>query len=468
MKAIVQIRQYTKGLFKKLVASQLRRNMASGVVASLINAVAALVTYPIYTHFLGLEAYGIWLVLSTFMQLALLGDLGVSNALTKLVAEEQGRDNRSAIQHYITAATAILAISGTLILAAILLATPRIVELINLSAENAETVTRLLPYVGLFTIYALLCQVYYATLAGLGRMDLANYIRSIGRASGVVIAATLVAMGSGITAMFLGTAVTCVLTHVAFAWVLRRQENVRILPSRLPSTQHLKRILSFGGGVFSASVMHQALGPFNKFLLCRFGGVASVPIYEIAFGCSQQIRSLAEMALRAIMPEVSRISAESGDPTNRIRHLERRALRYILILSGPCYLVAFLSLEPLLAVWLGEFLAKPLAPVLAVMLIGSFVNLMIVPSYYTLMGMGQIRSIFIASLVYMGTNVLVASIILMITKSITPMTLAWCVMLAFIATAMYLLYQKRRLLETIALQSRLRQDIDQALVNNAA
>jgi len=468
MEAIVQLRQHTKRLFDKLVASQLRRNMASGVVAALINAGTALVGYPIYTQFLGLEVYGIWLILATFMQLALLGDLGISQALTKLVAEARGHENRSEIQHHITAAILILGFSATVILAAILIARPWLAGLFQLSPDHAKTVTQLLPTIGLFTIYAMLCQVYHATLSGLGRMDLANYIQSIGRAIGVLVAATLVALGGGIAAMLVGTAVTCLFTHAAFALTLRRCENIRLLPNRLPRLKQVKRILTFGSGVFSASLVRQALSPFNKFLLCRFCGVASVPIYEIAFSCSQQIRSFVEAAIRAIMPEVSRISAESKDVKNRVRRLDGRAQKLMLILSSPTYLIAFLSLNPLLTVWLGNALARPLTPVLTVMLVGSFVSLMGVPSYYTLMGMGQIRTIFKASVIYVGTNVFIAAAILLFASSITPVKLAWCVMLALSTTAIYLIFQKRRLLENLAVSPPLQCDTSRSLIDNAA
>lgn len=51
-------------MLKKLFSSQLRINMASGVVVTVINAVAMMAAFPIYLHFLGYEKYGVWLVLA--------------------------------------------------------------------------------------------------------------------------------------------------------------------------------------------------------------------------------------------------------------------------------------------------------------------------------------------------------------------------------------------------------------------
>ena len=100
-------------MIKKLFSSQLRINMASGVMTTVINSVAMIAAYPIYLHLLGYEKYGVWLVLATVLTFAQLGDLGISQAITKLVAEEHGRGDIEGIQHYVTAASTLLCVSGT-------------------------------------------------------------------------------------------------------------------------------------------------------------------------------------------------------------------------------------------------------------------------------------------------------------------------------------------------------------------
>ncbi len=67
--------------------------MASGVVVTVINAVAMMAAFPIYLHFLGYEKYSVWLVLATVLSFAQLGNLGIGQAVMKLVAEEYGRDH---------------------------------------------------------------------------------------------------------------------------------------------------------------------------------------------------------------------------------------------------------------------------------------------------------------------------------------------------------------------------------------
>ena len=107
-------------MIKKLLCSQLRLNMASGVLATVINVVAMAVAFPVYLHFLGYETYGVWLVLATVLSFAQLGNLGIGQAITKLVAEEHGRADIEGIQRYVTTALALLCLSGTVALIVIL------------------------------------------------------------------------------------------------------------------------------------------------------------------------------------------------------------------------------------------------------------------------------------------------------------------------------------------------------------
>ncbi len=75
-------------MIKKLLSSQLRINMASGMATTVVNIAVMAAGYPLYLHFLGYEKYGVWLVLAAVLTFAQLGDLGMNPAITKLVAEQ--------------------------------------------------------------------------------------------------------------------------------------------------------------------------------------------------------------------------------------------------------------------------------------------------------------------------------------------------------------------------------------------
>lgn len=107
-------------MIKRALSSQLRINMVSGVVTTVVNTAVLAVAYPIYLHFLGYEKYGVWLVLATVLTFAQLGNLGMGPAVMKLVVEEYGRGDIKGIQPCVTTALALLCVSGTVALMVVL------------------------------------------------------------------------------------------------------------------------------------------------------------------------------------------------------------------------------------------------------------------------------------------------------------------------------------------------------------
>ncbi len=150
-------------MIKKLISSQFRINMVSGVVTSVVNTVVMVIGYHIYLHFLGYEKYGVWLVLATVLTFAQLGNLGICPAVMKLVAEEHGRKDIESIQQYVTSVLVLLCLCGTVALIVILALKYHIIAAFKLSNEkNARDVLLLLPHIGILSIYVFVAQVLEA------------------------------------------------------------------------------------------------------------------------------------------------------------------------------------------------------------------------------------------------------------------------------------------------------------------
>jgi len=436
-------------MIKRLFSSQLRINMASGMATTVINTVVMVVAYPIYLHFLGYEKYGVWLVLATVLTFAQLGNLGMGPAVMKLVAEEYGRGDIEGIQHYVTTALALLCVSGTVVLIVILALKNQIASAFKLDDENAKMMLWLLPYIGVLSIYVLMVQVFEALLSGLGRMDLTNYIQSLSRGVNVAVAGLLLFAGFGVKGLLIGSILSYLVIHIASLVCIWRIAPIRFLRIGSFDVYRCKRLLHFGGAVFGGSLISMLFSPFNKLMLSRYAGVSTIPVYEIAFTGSMQIRALFEAGLRAMMPEISRIGANmTSQVKHRISQLNRRAVNLIFLFALPVYTVLIVFAPQLLKLWLGERFVEILPGAFRIMLIGTFLSLVGVPAYYTLMGTGHVRYTLGAHIAQAIINFIIILCILIV-STVSINVVVWSSSIAMAGATLYLILQKRRTLQRV-------------------
>ena len=436
-------------MIKRILSSQLRINMFSGVATTIVNSAALAIAYPLYLHFLGYEKYGVWLVLATVLTFAQLGNLGIDQAVMKLVAEEYGRNNIEGIQRYVTTAIALLCISGTTVLTGILALQNQIIALFKLNDENARMVLWLLPYISILSIYVFIVHVLNAVLSGLGRMDLANYIQSVSKIMTVVVAAILLYNGRGIESLLIASTLSYVFIHVASLICIWRIANIRFLQIANLNIQRGKHILSFCGAAFGGSLINMLFSPFNKLMLSRYAGVASIPVYEIAFTGSMQIRGLIVAGLRPLMPEISRIGGSTTRYVkDRIFQIYRRAMKFVFLSGVPLYAGLIIAAPLLLRVWLGDRFVETLPGAFRIMLIGTFLSLLGVPAYYTLMGIGYVRHNLVSHIVQSIVNIVIVLGVL-IASTVSAATVVWSSSIAMAGSTLYLILQKKRVFQHV-------------------
>ena len=433
-------------MIRKLFSSQLRINMFSGTATTVINGTVMLIAYPVFLYFLGYEKYGVWLVLATVLTFAQLGDIGIGPAITKLVAEEYGRNDIKGIQCYITTALAMLCISGAVILTVILVFKTQITMLFRLNDENASMVLWLLPYIGVLSVYVFMVLALNAVLSGLGRMDLANYIQSLGRVVIVVVASILLYIGRGIESLLIANIASYVFIHIATLICIRRIVQIRLLRIDNLDAHRGKRILRFGIAMFSSSIMSMLFDPFNKLMLSRYAGISAVPVYDIAYRGSMQVRALIETGFRALMPEISRIGANmTAQVRDRISAINRRAIKLLFFVALPLYTGLIILLTPLLKIWLKDNFVIELPIAFRIILIGTFIGLFGVPAYYTLLGLGMVRNTLMSQFILSSVNALILlTIVFVFHRGISVETVSVVVLSAITMSTLYLRWQNYR------------------------
>ncbi|HEY7087538.1 MAG TPA: oligosaccharide flippase family protein [Tepidisphaeraceae bacterium] len=424
----------------RVASRRMRRNMAAAGGTVVANAAILAVSYPVYLHFLGYEQYGLWLVLATVLTFLQLGNLGLSAAVAKFVAEQVAAANMDAARRYVATATFTVWGTGLLAIAAVTLSRGQIATAFGLSGENAAYATRLLPMIGIACLLALTNDVLYGTLSGLGRLDLANYAQTLVRVIAVSVSVVLLWRGIGVTSLLIGNLLGYAGAQLLCGVHVRRHLGARIARLSNWHKQSFLELVRFGGGMMTGSLINLMLNPLNKIILSRSIGLASIPVYEIALNTNLQLRGLNEAPLRALMPEISMASTETGPSrVDRMAKLYKAAFRSVCGFGLGLYLLAALFATPALQLWLGHRFVPMLPPLFRILLVGTFVSLLSVPAYYLLVGLGRIRQVMLGYVLQSGTNLAVLAIAWICGIHISERLVASAVASGMIVAAVYLL-----------------------------
>lgn len=88
----------------------------ASLLAKVVSVLTALISVPLTLHYLGVERYGMWLTISSFIAILSFADLGMGNGLLNRIATANGTNDQPAMRGYISSALAMLSSIGALVL----------------------------------------------------------------------------------------------------------------------------------------------------------------------------------------------------------------------------------------------------------------------------------------------------------------------------------------------------------------
>jgi O-antigen/teichoic acid export membrane protein len=433
------------GLIRRLLvsgtSSQLRRNTLAGAASAIAGGAISAVAYTVYLHFLGYEQFGLWLSVAIVLSFAQFGNLGLAPAVTIKVAEDYAREDFEGVRGTVSTALLTLTAIGLAVLAAVLLFGGYIIGAMRLSAPLALQARNLLPFVAFLSLYVVQIETLSSVVVGLGRLDLSVGAQLVSRLMSLVISAVLLACGFGVVSLPIGTLVSYCFLHITSLYLTRRITGQSCFSLSSFDFGRLRRLAAFGGGVLTCSFINLLLGPLNKFALTRYAGPSTVPVYELAWMLGMQLRSVLETGLRGLIPEVSRLAAlRTSDWATRVRRVNARAMKLILVAGLPVFAIALLFAPPIVRLWLGARFRPEIIPAIRLLLAGSFVSLLGVPGYYTLMGIKRLSHVIAGHSVLALTNATLLGVFALLGGTLSSTSVAAATATGLATGGLYVLF----------------------------
>jgi O-antigen/teichoic acid export membrane protein len=383
----------------------LRRNTLAGGAGAIAGIAVSAISYPVYLHFLGYEQYGLWLAVSVVISFAAFGHLGLAPAVATTVAAEYAKGDLAGVRKTVSTSLIALSAIGLTAVACILLCGHWFIAALHLRPTLAAQARMLLPFVAMLSLYVVQIDTINAVLVGLGRLDLSVATLQGGRVFSFVLAVALLLAGRGVMSLPIAYLAGNVFVHITSLVLARKITEQGCFRLSAFNFAHLRSLMAYGSGVVAASLINFLLSPLSKFALTRYVGTSAVPVYDMAFTMTMQLRGVLDSGFSSLMPEVSRLKALVSDEARlRIRSTYGQAMKLILGIGLPLFGGAIILAHVALQFWLGSRFRPDLVPALRVLLLGGFVSLVGVPGYHIILGVRKVKLNFAGFVLQSGVN----------------------------------------------------------------
>ncbi len=332
---------------------------------------AALALIPQLIHSLGVDRFGIlslaWMLIGYFT----LFDLGVSGALTRLVAERLAAHRDDEIPALVWTALALTTAMGVVGAALVAAAAPWLVEEAlrvppGLRVETLQLTWVLAGSLPIVTGTAALAGV----LAAQQRFGVLNAIRV---PMGILTyVAPLVALSFGTTLFYVGLALAAVRVLGGGAHLVACLAGTPGLAGgiRLRRGQ-VRPILGFGGWMTVTAVISPLMVYLDRFLIGGMLSLAMVAYYTTPYDLTQRFAILSMPVVNVMFPA---FAASYDADRARAARLYDWSVRGIAMLLFPVVVITVLFAPELLGLWLGTDFAVHSSTVLRLLALGMLLN----------------------------------------------------------------------------------------------
>jgi O-antigen/teichoic acid export membrane protein len=352
---------------------------------------AMLIAAPFLVHKLGLQQYGIWMLVSAILGSVGILSAGFGDATVKYVSAYRGRNDAAGIERTIRATLTINACLGILFALFVWMLAPLSVDRVFKVESGFHLATiQAIRVAAIILVVRSVESVLVGTLRAFERygppVTLNVFLRSVVIVSAVVLAA----FGKGVVSIMVATLLWSVLVVVLLAIAARRVVGtLNLLPTA--AQEHLGEVFSFGCYSWLQSLAGVVFSYADRLLVAAMLGTAPVAIYVLCVQATQPIHGLSAAAFNFVFPHISS-RHEAGEI-----HGPRRVFRFALATSAALSCLMALPLilfgKQLLTLWMGASFAEQAHVVLALLAVAyGLLALNIVP-HYALLAFGRVRMI---------------------------------------------------------------------------
>ncbi len=336
------------GKSRTVIKNTVYNNIGYGV-----QLLISLLLIPFIIHRIGMEQFGIWVLLEVIViYLSLLDISGIGGAFVKYIAEYHAQKDFKKCNQVVNLGWAYYTVFWIIMALLVFLLKKPILGLFDFPSDLSSTISVVFLGILLISFIRGSFAVFRSVLLGVQRMDITNIIAmlaSLVNAAGVIL---LLSLGFGLKGLVMSgliAAVFTVILQTVFAY--RSLPQLKFRPLSL-SKDIFKKTFIYGINIRIASIAELINTHVDKIFLGYFLNTMLVGSYALGAKLARIARSFPEQLLPAILPASSQLHAL--EDKNNLQKLYHRGSKYLGLLTFPLAFFIIANASLIIILWMGN------------------------------------------------------------------------------------------------------------------
>ena len=358
---------------------------------------------------IGIETYGIWVILISVSNYFMLAQFGASSSFRKFLAEFIALQRDEKITRFFCTSFYLLACISLLVIIAGFVTAPYIMCYLT-KGSMAGTEAHLLTWFLVISCIGLTNEVFVALPQSHQRFDITSITSASGRIIYIISVIVFLFAGYGIKglllSMFLSNAATCI-ANIAVCF---RTSRVISLSPRYIDMQSLKLMYNFGIKVQISYFAAWVAFNFDKLLIAKVLGLQYTAYYDIVSRLVVLLREFPYLFFGVLLPRFSELDAVKK--TSELMKSYMTGTRFMFAVCFTGITVLFPTGKLILDLWLRGAVDPMSVYVFNVLLIGSMFQLTTGVPSTLLKSIGKPGKEAIANMILAIVNISLSSVLL--------------------------------------------------------
>lgn len=330
---------------------QILHNTLSSYGRDILDTVTFLILIPFLIRALGMESFGLWSLVWSFLALFELADLGFGASVVKYVAEARGKGDPERLTRIVCTLFWIYIALGALVALGILASLLFFNRIFDIPPDQADMARTVLLILGLRSALYLPLGMFRGVLVGHQKMQITNIYKILGNLlyfGSVLAGLTLIPDIRLLALLNMVTGLLPMLAMMLHVW--RVAPDVRLHP-RFFDRRLVREVTSFSMYFSFIQIAGMIATRADAMIIKLFLPLEMVAVYAIGMRLSEKAGLFCSQLTRVLSPVVAELHGASD--AGAIRAVWYRGTKLTAAFATPLLLGLGLLADPLVRAWTG-------------------------------------------------------------------------------------------------------------------